>query len=270
MAVAACPHCGHESEADVCPLCGSEMSPGAAGDGGGPDVGRAGPVGEGRGTADARSAGTEGARPVPWEDPSLGFPLDAWRSWRESLFEPTAFFRRIDHDGALSRPVLYFLLVSVLGAFFHLLWQAYLYAPLTGDAGMYGGGFYVVQFFATPFAVLFFLGVQTLILHLFVLMLAPEHRSMGSTARVICYASGPAVLAAVPLLGSLVAGIWGLVLQVVGIREAHRTSTGRAAVVVLAPVFLALGAAVFLGVVAALMVGQGELASTATGVLPLP
>lgn len=233
------------------------MSAGAAGSGGAADAV----------AGAAAAAGDEG--PVAWEDPSLAFPFNAWRSWRKSLFEPTSFFRRLDHGGAMSRPVLYFLLVSVLGAFFHLIWQAYLYTPLTGDAGTYGGELYVVQFFATPFAVLLFLGIQTLILHLFVLMLAPEHRSMGSTARVLCYASGPALLAVVPVLGSLAAGVWGLVLQVVGIREVHRTSTGRAVVVALGPLFLLLGAGVVLGVLAALMVGQGELASAA-GALPLP
>lgn len=216
------------------------------------------------------AAPPDGAGPVAWEDPAVGFPVDAWRSWRESLFEPTSFFRRIDHAGSMVRPILYFLLVSVLGAFFNLVWQAYLYMPLAGEAASYGGGFYVVQFFASPFAVLFFLAIQTLLLHLFVLMLAPEHRGIGSTVRVICYASGPAVLSAVPLVGALAAGVWGLVLQVVGIREAHRTTTGRAVVVALGPLILAFGAALFLVVLVLMTVGQGEVVSGPTLPVPLP
>ena len=259
MATTACPHCGHESEADVCPLCGSEM-PGAA-----PGAGREEP---GPGAPDPAAAAGEG-RPVPWEDPGIGFPVDAWRTWRESLLQPTSFFRRPARGTSLVRPVFYFLLVSVLGAFFHLIWQAYLYTPLTGEGAAYGGGLYVVQFFATPFVVLVGLGLQTLVLHLFVLMLAPQHRGIGSTTRLICYASGPAVLSAVPVLGPLAALIWSLVVEVVGIREVHRTTTGRAVVVALAPAVLVLGTALLLGVLVALTVGRGELAS-GSSLLPLP
>lgn len=247
MGVASCPHCGHESGEDVCPLCGSPMAPPEA--------------------ADAGDGGRARGRPVAWEDPGTGFPADAWKTWRESLFEPSAFFRRIDPDGPLSRPVLYVLLVSVLGAFFHLLWQAYLYVPLTAGGGTYGGGTYLVQFFTTPFVVLLGVGVQALILHLFVLLLAPRRRGLGSTARVVCYAWGPVLLLAVPFVGGLAGYVWTVVLQVVGIREAHRTTTGRAVAVVLAPVVLAFGAGLLLAVLITLSVGRGELVSDA--LLPL-
>lgn len=261
MAAIACPHCGHESEEEVCPLCGTDMPAGGE---------RSSPGSAGRDVS-GRSATSPGdGGPVAWEDPGLGFPLNAWRSWRESLLEPTSFFRRIDHGASMARPILYFLLVSVTGAFFHLVWQAYLYVPMMGQGAAYGGDAYVIQFFAAPFVVLVGLGFQTLILHLFVLMLAPERRGMGSTARVICYASGPALLSIVPFVGALAGGIWGLVLQVVGIREAHRTSTGRAVVVVLAPVILAFLAAVLLMVLFALAMGGGELASGSPPPVPLP
>lgn len=207
---------------------------------------------------------------MAWEDPGLAFPADAWRSWRESLLEPASFFRRIDHGAPMARPILYFLLVSVTGAFFHLVWQAFLYVPMMGQAASYGGEAYVIQFFAAPFVVLVGLGVQTLILHLFVLMLAPDRRSIGSTARVICYASGPVLLSIVPFAGALAGAVWGLVLQVVGIREAHRTSTGRAVAVVLAPVVLASLAVVFLMVLVALAMGGGELASGSLPPVSLP
>jgi hypothetical protein len=181
-----------------------------------------------------------------------------------------SFFRRIDHGASMARPILYFLLVSVTGAFFHLVWQAVLYVPMMGQAAAYGGEAYVIQFFAAPFVVLVGLGFQTLILHLFVLMLASERRGIGSTARIICYASGPVLLSIVPFVGALAGAIWGLVLQVVGIREVHRTSTGRAVVVVLAPIILAFLAALLLIVLMALAMGGGELASVSPRPVPLP
>lgn len=259
MAVAACPRCGFETGADVCPLCGSRMT--GAGEGSG--SGRSGPAGT------ANRADRPAAR-VAWEDPDATFPLDAWTTWRESLLEPASFFRRVDPAAPLSRPVLYLLLVTVVGAFFHLVWQAFLYVPMMGDAAPYGGGLHLIQFFAAPFSALFVLAVQALVLHLFVLVLAPEHRGIGSTARVVCYASGPAVLLAVPFVGGLAGWIWSVVLQVVGIREVHRTTTGRAVVVALGPPALVLLAGLFLAILVAVTVGQGEFAASPSLPVPLP
>lgn len=232
-----CPHCGHETEADVCPLCGSELAGRGSADrgpagaaaghtGGGDDRDPAGPR--------ARRAPDEG-RSVPWEDPSLSFPTDLWRTWRESLFSPGRFFGRVDDRGSLARPVLYFLLVSVVGAVFALVWQT---VWLSGPGNVYPGGaggalaHPAVSFFLAPFLALIGLAILTMIYHLGALVLAPDRRGMGGTARVICYAAGPSVLALVPFLGSLAAGVWTLVLQVVGLREVHRTTTGRAVLMV--------------------------------------
>jgi hypothetical protein len=55
----------------------------------------------------------------------------------------------------------------------------------------------------------------------------------------------------VPIVGTLVGAVWGIVLQVVGIRTAHRTTTGRAALVVILPTVL-LGITLFFLMVAAL------------------
>ncbi len=54
----------------------------------------------------------------------------------------------------------------------------------------------------------------------------------------------------IPILGALVGFIYGLYLSVIGIREVHSTTTGKAALVVLIPVgvlllFLAILAALF-------------------------
>ena len=97
---------------------------------------------------------------------------------------------------------------------------------------------YKLHAFITPFAALFGLALWTLVLHLFALFLAPERRGLNSTARVLCYAAGPAVFSVVPLLGPFVAAIWGFVLQVFGLREAHRTTTSRAVAIVLLPLAL--------------------------------
>lgn len=214
-----CLHCGHETEAESCPLCGSDVT-GALSD-------REAP----RGGGDGADGG--GDPPVPWEDASVPFPGDLLRTWRESLFEPASFFRGVTDRGGFARPLLYFLLVTVAGAAFSLFWDLFplLSPPGWAESEAYGLSSAVV-FFLSPFFALASLVISTLVYHLGVVVLAPERRGMATTARVVCYAAGPAVLAAIPVLGGLVALAWGWILQVVGIREVHRTTTGRAVVAV--------------------------------------
>lgn len=240
----ACPHCGFEvtEGAADCPLCGSELAPP------GSDPGAAGfgaPDPSGSRSGDAAPDG-----PLPeWEDPGVSFPESFVRTWTESLLNPARFFPRVPWEGPLARPLLYFLLVSVAGAFFTLWWSALglagtlPFALPVADLDVGRGALALVEFFLTPFAALLGLVLWTLILHLFALFLAPERRGLRATARVLCYASGPAVFTLVPFLGPLVGFFWGLVLQVLGLRAAHRTTTGRAVAIVLLPmgIFLLLG-----------------------------
>lgn len=240
----ACPHCGHETDAGEveCPLCGTPLEGAPRGeeglepaagthDGAAAAAADAGRVGPGAG----RSA-VSGGEQVPWEDPEMPFPRDLWETWKGSLFTPAEFFGRVDDEGTVLRALLYYLLLTVAGAFFALLWQAVGFSVLDTEAylgaGRAAAAGPVVSFFTTPFVALFALIIVTLLYHLGALLLAPERRGLAATARVVCYAAGPSVLAVVPIFGSLVGAVWSLVLQVVGLREVHRTGTGRAVVMV--------------------------------------
>ena len=70
-------------------------------------------------------------------------------------------------------------------------------------------------------------------------------------------------LAAIPILGllvALVAGVYSIYLSVVGIREVHASTTGRAAAVVLIPtaVLVLLGLLIVAVVGAALLFGSQQ------------
>ncbi len=69
------------------------------------------------------------------------------------------------------------------------------------------------------------------------LLLLDRRKGIGATARVFCYSWGPGVFALFPILGPPVGFVWSVVLLVIGVREAHQTTSGRAAAVVLTPLF---------------------------------
>ncbi|MXW55583.1 MAG: hypothetical protein F4Z33_08920 [Gemmatimonadales bacterium] len=221
----ACAKCGHESAAfGRCPFCGEAAA-----------TSDEEPAGYGAGTGDVNLPA--------WEDPGVSFPLNLVETWRRSVFEPGAFFADGPFERAAVRPVLYYLVISVLAAALSLTWGALLPATQSGfvetlaeimnvavpdGTDTTGSVSRLADFFLAPFWAVLYLIIASLVLHVFVLLLVPGRRGLTATVRTICYACGPGVFAIVPFIGGWVAGIWGIVLTVIGLREAHRTTTGRA------------------------------------------
>ncbi len=236
-----CSHCGFEAgDVPACPLCGSSILPSV-------------PPGPGHRECPHEEAQT---RLPEWEDPVVSFPRNLTGTWIRSLMNPGHFYAGVPFQAPVMRPLLYFLIVTIVSAAFNLWLSAigvssdFVYESL-GYESMMDSSSTVINFWLTPFVSLGVLIAWTLILHLFVLILAPERRGPGATARVLCYSVGPSIFTLVPIVGTLVGAVWGIVLQVVGIRTAHRTTTGRAALVVILPTVL-LGITLFFLMVAAL------------------
>lgn len=262
-----CPHCGYDADAgeEECPLCGtpldrSDEEPGTVE----PDPGPAPSVPR-TAEEDAGTGEDAGREPTPWEARGgVGALVDSW--W-ESLTEPRRFFSRVDWRGGWERPILYYLLFVVVGAGLGSLWSALLMPAFVSAFGVENlvpspsGDLLLRQFFLSPFRALFSLAVFAGAAHLVVTLLADRPRRFRATGRALCYSVGPQMLMVVPFLGGLAAVIWSAVLAVVGLRTAHRTSTGRV-----------LGALVLAGIVytgfSAVwgIVVQGALGGT----LPLP
>lgn len=217
---------------------------------------------------------------VAWEDEFTPFPANLALTWWECLVSPDRFFRRIAWVGPFSRPLLYFLLVAILAGLLGLFW--FLWGPW-GAAEELGLTLelQLLSFFLTPFAVLLGLGFIALVLHVFVILLAPGHRGLGATATVLCYASGVGLVSAVlpPALGfagstpgvfraaylvfytTLMVAVqaWYVVVLVKGLRESHRSTTGRAAAIVLVPMALLMILAGILVIAAIALLALADL-----------
>ena len=201
---------------------------------------------------------SEAARPVAWEDDSVPFPANAGLTWWECVVSPERFFGGVSWSGPYVRPLLYFLIVVILASTLGLFW--FVWGPRgPADFGL-ALEIQLLSFFLTPFAVLVALGVVTLALHLFVVLLVPDRQGIAATATVLCYGSGVSLVSAVfpPALGmsgsatavlgaaylvfyaslTVAVQVWYIVVLVIGIRRAHATTTGRAAAIVLLPVVI--------------------------------
>jgi len=204
------------------------------------------------------TAGT--ASPTPWERDDLAFPSDLFRSWMECMTRPAEFFGRVDPDAPFTRPLLFFLVFWVLGAGLAAvstdpalgLWTSGYVAA--ADAAPAEAMVRLFWFFLSPFVGLIGLGLNVVFVHVGVRVFVPSAAPLHVTARGLCYVAAPQVLVIVPFLGSLLVFAWALVLAVIGMRELHGTTTGRAVAAVVVPQllfwFLMIGTLLFLLLVA--------------------
>lgn len=132
------------------------------------------------------------------------------------------------------------------------------YSVISGIIAMFGfnafaaatslpamGIYSIVFFFIAGLIGIFISGI---ILHIFVYIVGGR-RGLDQTLKTVLYASTPELLLGwIPIIGIFV-GIWSLILEILGIRELHEISTGRAILAVLLPivviVILVVLAAVF-------------------------
>ncbi len=187
---------------------------------------------------------------------------------REVLFNPVNFFRGIRREGDFLNPLLFAiicaLITGVIGGILSLI-----FSLIRGEGFGAALGSLIANIFLIPIGTAIVLFIWAGIYHLLVLLIVrPSHAGYESTFRALAYASAVqavAWLAYIPILGILVAiaiGIYNVVLTVIGIREMHTTTTGRAVLVVLIPVIILLiliaivGVAIFAIIAAALSAGQ--------------
>lgn len=103
------------------------------------------------------------------------------------------------------------------------------------------------------------------LIHLFLLLVGGAARSQAGfegTLRAVAYATPAQVAVVVPLIGGLIAFIWAVLLEVVGLVELHGTTHGRAIAAVLLPLALLCGCGM---AIVLLAIGVGGLASLAGG-----
>lgn len=217
-----CPHCGKEilENQAFCQFCGGKTTvaplPGA------------------------------GRRPTAWEEGTKWSCNGLMTTLKESLFSPSEFFRKMNVTGGLANPMLYALITSMFGWMGYYFWEIIFhdtfhgYLPATAQQGfdLFAETGLAVKAILTPFMLMIGLFLCSGIIHLLLLIVRGAKNGFEATFRVVSYCSGANLFLLLPLCGAFLSAIWTLVLVVIGLREAHDTSGGKAAFVVLFPLIM--------------------------------
>lgn len=188
----------------------------------------------------------EGGEYCPWEDmENLGFLQAFLATLKQVLLAPTKFYGRMPRRGGLSNPLIFALIMGVLGKVLGLTWQQVLFLRF-GQLPEINPPHLIAIAIVLPFIVLAGLYIGSAIVHVCLTLVGGSRRGFEATFRVIAYSGATEIFSLIPFIGSIATVIYVLPLTIIGLRETHGTSTGKAVIAVFLPVivFVAFVAAV--------------------------
>src|SRR5207249_2028299 len=95
-----------------------------------------------------------------------------------------------------------------------------------------------------PLAVVVGLFIGAAIIHLCLMIVGGAKQSFETTFRVLAFSQGSTgPLQMIPFCGGLIAAVWAVVLNCIGLARAHETETGRAVLAVFLPLIVCCGLA---------------------------
>jgi len=200
---------------------------------------------------------------LPLEEPDRPFVPGLVDTVKLFALDPMGGYARMSLEIDLTKPLLFGLIVAWLGTFVQFLWSLVIQSSILGalsqiegveelfPAMFFGVAGGIFGLFVAPVFILLGVFIWTAIVHLFLMMVGGAERGFTATLRVVLYSQTAQVAQVIPLFGDLVATLWGLILCIIGIAAAHRTTTGKAAAAVLLPILLCcvcIGAAILTAV----------------------
>jgi hypothetical protein len=215
---------------------------------------------------------------IPWERrDEIGLVAALVETTKQVLTGPADFFRRMPVAGGVGSPLLYAVIIGYLGILVSAVYSA-VFIVVRGSAGAFGSfgdrpevarmmeafsgwGGIIAQVLFGPFGIVIGLFVSTAIVHVMLMLLDGASQGFEATLRVLSYAHAASILVIVPLCGGPIAGIWSIVLWIIGLAEAQRIPAWKAALAVLLPIFFcccccAVGMGMMFGSLASLLSHQ--------------
>jgi len=165
------------------------------------------------------------------------------------LTKPGEAFTVMKREGGLGEPLIYALIGGCLGGIVSLLFSLGLqsvgffadshntFAAMTG-MGVGSAAFIVL----VPLFIVIGVFIGSAIVHLCLMIVGGANQSFETTFRVIAFSQGSTgPLQMIPICGGLIAGVWALVCNCIGLAHAHETDTGRAVLAVFLPLIVCCG-----------------------------
>jgi hypothetical protein len=192
------------------------------------------------------------SRGNPWEQrAALGVLNGLVEALKLFVASPKQAFSQTLKRGDYGSPLLFAIVVGwigmVIGRLWDLLFGASILSVLPSDLRgripfeAFGAGGLVTSLIFAPVFIVIGLFLWSAMLHLSLVIVGGLERSEAGfegSFRVVSYSWVAQLANLIPVIGDLAVIVWSLVLAVIGVREIHKTTEGKAVVAVLIPVAL--------------------------------
>ena len=208
--------------------------------------------------ASAAAATADPGSGLPWEHrQQLGLVKAFVDTVILVLTKPAEAFTLMKREGDLIEPAIYAAIGGSLGIIVSTLIRLPFHAMgFMGNrdsafSGMFGSGIGLIfGLILSPILVTIGMFIGSGLIHLSLMLLGGAKKPYETTFRVVCFSFGSAnVIAIVPFCGGLIASVYNIVLNCMGIARAHEIDTGKAVMAVLLPLVVCCVAAGLLGLV---------------------
>ena len=191
-----------------------------------------------------------------------------FNTFKKAITDSAKFFMCVSRGEGMKRAFIYALIISYIMFASTIAYQIGFQALAVSLnlGGEFGTDIFPTLAISIPVGIIFLLifmiiGVPVFtaammfvragLYHVCLMILGSVKRDFQTTFRVVCYASSPQLFQVVPILGGMVAWIWQIVLDIIGLKEAHQTSYGRSALAVFLPTLVCCGVALLFGMMIA-------------------
>ncbi|MBU4484919.1 YIP1 family protein [bacterium] len=165
--------------------------------------------------------------------------------------KPVQFFNQLPPTGGYKWPLIFGVICQSFGILlsvgyhigFHSMSAPGFFIPgWLAPFGIIGIIFFALfgilgSIFAAIFSLLFFAGT----FHLMLKIVGVQTRGFEATLRVVAYSSATQLIALIPFLGVVIAGVWRMILNVIGFKEVHQTTYGKIIFAILLPILVCCG-----------------------------
>jgi hypothetical protein len=194
---------------------------------------------------------------LPWDEREQKGWFNAFiETLQMVLTQPDHAFRAMKVEGGLGDPIVYALIGGCAGGIVSFLFSLALRSiGLTADrhntfvllTGIGAGS--VVFIILLPIIILLGLFIGGAIVHLCLMIVGGANKTFETTLRVLAFTHGSTgPLQMIPICGAIIAGVWGLVVNCIGLARAHETETGRAVLAIFLPLLVCCGGAILLAI----------------------
>ena len=180
---------------------------------------------------------------IPWES-GEGFISAFFRTTRDVLFSPTQFFKRVGNGEGYWAPLIHGVIIGIIGFGGSLLWQWFIlsqWVPFQRFSDLPYSSYFTLLTIALPLVVAFFIFFCSVLAHLSLMIVGGNKKGFQTTFRAVSYSLSGSLLGIIPFIGSTIGFIYMLILTILGTREGHGISTGRAFLGVLLAVIMTIG-----------------------------